>query len=419
VPDITQALNAILTAREDLEIGKDLQQFANRHWSLPAQPLHALDALILGPATPAHSPSDLAVGLDWGKNRFGPVLGTPAPDAWLRLLRRPMRRKLRQILLRYHGPAVSAATRSRYRITLVWDITTLLKAGEMLGFAGLFYSGMLKRTAQSIEVVLLYAMIGEDRLCLPMDFRLRRPDPEGPGHPCKTALDLAFEMLETLVRSLKAHGLHLDGHFLVADAWFTDGKRLSLAQSLGLIPIVKGKCSFLFKGSVQTEDFEGAIAKLLARSSWTWKRSPQAPDVPYVRLQMTHATFGEVVVTLCCWPGDDEPGYLICLARDVSSPRIIRAYGRRPWVEACFEVCKATLQIERFKFRSPGGIYGFIALRFLSFALFDYAGRHVMKGKLSAGQIIRTLRYHGTLWLKQLLENKVLSTGGVPKRLSA
>ena len=74
-------------------------------------------------------------------------------------------------------------------------------------------------------------------------------------------------------------------------------------------------------------------------------------------------------------------------------PRIIRAYGRRPWIEACFEGCKTTLHIEPFKFRSPGGIYGFIALRFLAFALFDYAGRRITHGRWSGGQIIRTLRY--------------------------
>jgi len=71
------------------------------------------------------------------------------------------------------------------------------------------------------------------------------------------------------------------------------------------------------------------------------------------------------------------------ITKATSSPRIIRAYGRRPWVEAYFEVCKATLNIERFKVRtSRGNLYGFVALRFLSFALFDYAGRRVTHSRL-------------------------------------
>ena len=419
MPDITSALDASVDALNELGIQNDLERFTNRYWSLPSQPLRALDALILGPGTPAESPTDLAIGLDWGKNRFGPILSVPSPDAWLRLLRRPMRRKLRKILMRYHGPNASAATRSRYRLTFVWDTTTLLKVCEILGLSSLFYSGMLKRTAQSIEVVLLYIMVGQDYLCLPMDFRLRKPDPEGPGRPCKTALQLAFEMVDNLHRSLLTYGLNLQGHFLVADAWFNDSDTLTRVADIGLIPIVRGKSSFVFEGTVQGQPFQGQISALLEQTTWQWKRSSQTPDVPYVRLKMKSQTFGEVILTVCDWPGDDKLGYLLCPVLSVASPRIIKAYSRRPWIEACFEVCKTTLHIENFKFRSPGAAYGFLALRFLSFALFDYAGRRITKGTLSAGQIIRTLRYHGTLWLIQLLDTQTLSTRGASWPLSA
>jgi len=403
-----------------LHLDTDLDAFAQRHWTLPGQPRDALQALLLAPATPAHSPTDLALGLDWGQNRFGPILATPSPDAWQRLLRRVMRRKLRQILIRYHGPFASSTSRSRYRIPFVWDITTLLKVGEMLGLADRFYSSMLDRPAHSIEVVLLYAQVGEDYLCLPLDFHLRKPDPKKGGHPCLTAIALAQKMLEDLHHSMRLHFLRLAGHFLVADAWFTDGKSLRRAEPMDLIPIVQGKVSFVFDGTVQGQSFHGPIASLLQRRDWKWKRSPQASEVPYIRLNMKSPTFGAVTVTLCDRPGEETPDYLICLVPAVSSPRIIRAYGRRPWVEACFEVCKATLNIERFKVRTTrGSIYGFIALRFLSFALFDYAGRRVTHRRRSGGQIMRSLRYHGTLWLKQLLENKALSVEAIANRLAA
>ena len=113
MPDLTFPLNATLTAMHQLDLDPDVEAFARRHWTLAGQPLNALQALLLGPATPAHSPTDLALGLDWGKNRFGPILATPSPDAWQRLLRRAMRRKLRQILIRHHGPFASPASRSR------------------------------------------------------------------------------------------------------------------------------------------------------------------------------------------------------------------------------------------------------------------------------------------------------------------
>lgn len=420
MPDLTIPLTATLKAMHQLGLSTDLEAFVARHWSLPGQPQEALTALILGPATPAHSPTDLALGLDWGKNRFGPLLATPSPEAWQRLLRRAMRRKLRQLLLRYHGPFASPTSRSRYRITLVWDTTTLLKVGDMLGLADLFYSSLLDRPAHSIEVVFLYAVVGEDYLCLPLDFHLRKPDPKAEGHPCLTAIELAQKMLEELHHHLRVHFLRLTGHFLVADAWFADGHLLRRAAQMGLIPIVQGKSSFVFDGTIQGHPFHGAILPLLHRRTWSWTHSPQIPQRPYVRLHLNSPTFGKVVVTLYQQPGEERLDYLICLVPTVSSPRILRAYRRRPWVEACFEVCKSILHLERFKVRTtPASIYGFIALRFLSFALFDYAGRRITYGRLSGGQIIRTLRYHGTLWLHQLFEQKALSPLTLANRLAA
>jgi len=64
--DLTFPLNATLMAMHQLDLDTDLDAFARRHWTLAGQPRDALQALLLGPATPAHSPTDLALGLDWG-----------------------------------------------------------------------------------------------------------------------------------------------------------------------------------------------------------------------------------------------------------------------------------------------------------------------------------------------------------------
>jgi len=117
-----------------------------------------------------------------------------------------------------------------------------------------------------------------------------------------------------------------------------------------------------------------------------------------VRLSPYSTTLDEVTVTIFQRPGEVAPTYVLCLDPEVSSPRILRAYHRRPWVEACFEVCKATLNIERFKVRiSRGSMYGFIALRFLSLALFDYAGRRVTRGQFARTAWPRRRRCRATL----------------------
>ena len=408
MPDLNIPLQATVRAMDHL-FSSQLSAFVRRHWSLPSQPLQGLEALLLGAATPARSPSDLAEGLDWGVNRFGPLLAQPSVAAWQGLLRRTMRQQLRRVLHRYHTGPVSPATRSRYRITLIWDTTTLLKVGQMLGWAAPFYSGMLHRPAHSIEVVLLYAVVGEDKQCLPMDFALRKPDPKGPGHPCKTALQQAQTMLVDLDNHLRIQHQSLRGHYLVADAWFADSDLLWTAYQRDLIPIVRGKTSFVFQDLQPLQTRSYPAAQLLVKNQGTWRRSRQAPD-PYRRLSLYSHTFDFVTLTLFQRPHEPAPEYVLCLDPDVSSPRILRAYRRRPWIEACFEVCKATLNIERFKVRTQSAsIYGFITLRLMGFALFDYAARRLLKGRWTAGQIIRKLHHHGTVWLRQLLDNSPLS----------
>jgi hypothetical protein len=408
VPTLDRELELTQASWEELGIGRDVRQMVGRHFTLPGRAEETLEALILGPGTPAHSPSDLCIGLDWGKNRAGQTLCRIAPEAWMRLLRRAARRKLRGILTKYHSPHASAAMKSRYRLTFILDSTTLLKVGKMLGLAGMFYSGMLKRPAHSIEVVVLYVVVGDGWLCLPLDLRIRKPDPPQ-GAPCLTGIELARQMLSDLDRSLACRFLGLEGHFLVADAWFDDHGLLQQALRLHLMPIVPGKISFVFEGTIQGESFQGPAEELLTRPDWAWKTSPQCPDLPYVRLLLKSPTFGKVVVVLRKLPGEEKPDYLMGLDPSVSAPRMLNAYRRRPWIDSFFEICKATLFLEQFKIRSLGGIYGVLALRFLSFMVFDYAGRRVSRGRLTGGQIVRTLRYHGTLWLKQLLDSKALS----------
>jgi hypothetical protein len=408
VPTMDQELRLVCRSMEELGILGDVQALTSRHWEYPFRARETLHAMLLGPGTPAHSPTDLCLGLDWGKNRMGQTLGRVAPEGWMRLLRRSMRRKLREILTTYHAPHASAAMKSRYRLTFILDITTLLKVGKMLGLGGRFYSGMLQRPAHSIEVVVLYVVVGEGWLCLPLDLRIRTPDvPKHPPH--LTGIQLAKAMLEDLRRSLACRFLGLEGHFLVVDAWFDEGHLLRRAKQMGLMPILQGKTSFVFEGAIQGRPFQGAAHDLLDRDDWTWKCSPQCPDLPYVRLTLTNPTFGKVLVVLRKRPGEEKPDYLLGLELTVTAPRMLRAYRRRPWIEAFFEACKAMLHIEQFKFRTLGGISGMLAFRFLSFVVFEYAGRRLSRGRRTGGQILRTLRYHGTLWLKQLLAAKVLS----------
>jgi len=128
-----------------------------------------------------------------GKNKPYRILKRGGPGVWIRLLRRLGFKLLVKIVRHYHQ--MSEATKSRNKITLEIDSTTLLKLSEKLGLVGVFWSGKLKREASSIQLVVLYVVIGEGKLLIPLDMRIRRPDPEGPGRKCKEQPQLVIKVL--------------------------------------------------------------------------------------------------------------------------------------------------------------------------------------------------------------------------------
>ena len=71
MPTIDRELELTQASLKELGILPDVQQLTSRHFSVPAGGEDTLHAMLLGPGTPAHSPTDLALGLDWGKNHMG------------------------------------------------------------------------------------------------------------------------------------------------------------------------------------------------------------------------------------------------------------------------------------------------------------------------------------------------------------
>ena len=98
MPTIARELQLTQASLEELGIFQDVRQGVSRHFEVPSGAEAALQAMILGPGTPAHSPTDLALGLDWGKNRLGHITRQGPPTvrkllveaAWQGIRRSPI-----------------------------------------------------------------------------------------------------------------------------------------------------------------------------------------------------------------------------------------------------------------------------------------------------------------------------------------
>jgi hypothetical protein len=153
----------------------------------------------------------------WDKNLPSHLLGALPKRSWLKRLRR-LGLEILEPLWRYAASA-SEATRSRWQWTWVGDDSVFKKYGDQLGLVGTWWSGQEHRVLSGIDGVLLVVVIGEGKLVVPVDFAIRRPDPTGPGAPCRNKLCWVQVMLDGCMAAFRRRGVELSPPMVVADSW--------------------------------------------------------------------------------------------------------------------------------------------------------------------------------------------------------
>src|SRR5215831_17292080 len=296
----------------------------------------------------------------WDKNLPSHLLGALPKRSWIKRLRR-LGVEVLLPLWRY-AASKSAATQSRWQWTWVGDDSVFKKYGEQLGLVGTWWSGQEHRVLSGIDGVLLVVVIGDGKLVVPVDFAIRRPDPMGPGAPCRDKLHWLQGMLDGRLAAFRRRGLELPPPMVVADSWFSDSKLMRhVATTHQGTVLVEGKSTYTFALS------DGRQVKgsdLQQPSDWPWRESPQVPGVRYVRLRATSPTYGAVLITIVKEPSADQY-YVMCLETAMSSPRLIRAWKRRYWIEYCFRILKHLLATGACQVHSEEVYYGHLVLRLM------------------------------------------------------
>jgi hypothetical protein len=181
----------------------------------------------------------------WDRNLPSRVLGVLPKRSWIKRLRRLGLEVL--IPLWRHTASASEATRSRWQWTWVGDDSVFKKYGQHLGLVGTWWSGQEHRVLSGIDAVLLVVVIGEGKLVVPVDFAIRRPDPTGPGAPCRDKLCWVQVMLDGRVAALHRRGVVLPPPIVVADSWFSDSKLMChVAVTHEGTLLVEGKSTYVF-----------------------------------------------------------------------------------------------------------------------------------------------------------------------------
>ena len=369
---------------------------------------HKLLSKIIGVMFPAlfgcRTPSELCRVRGWDKHWPSRLLGALPKRSWLKRLRR-LGLEVLEPLWR-HVQDKSPATQSRWQWTWVWDDSVFHKYGTQLGLVGRWWSGQQKRVLSGIDGLLLLVVVGEGRLVVPVDFAIRRPDPVGPGAPCRDKLHWARLMLDERLAAFRRRGLALPAPMVVADSWFSDSKLMQHVHEAhqGTV-LVEGKQSYTFLLA------DGRKVKghdLVHQPDWPWRESPWEPRVRYARLTATSPTYGEVTVVIVDEPGQDR-FYLLCLETARSAPQLIRRWRRRSWIEFVFRTLKHLLATESCQVHSEDAYYGHLVLRLMGCFVLFYTSRVICKGELTMEEIIFSLKHYWRFVDVEALELQALS----------
>jgi Transposase DDE domain len=340
----------------------------------------------------------------WDKNLPTRLLGALPKRSWIKRLRRLGLEVL--VPLWRHAASRSEATRSRWQWTWVGDDSIFKKYGTQLSLVGTWWSGQEKRVLSGIDGVLLVVVIGDGKLVVPIDFAIRRPAPRGLGGPCRDKLRWVQVMLDGRLAAFRRRGVALPQPMVVADSWFGDSKLMThVRQHHQGTFLVEGKTTYTF---TLADGRQVKGSDLQQPSDWPWHDSPQVPGVRYVRLRATSPTYGAVLITIVDEAGTDQY-YLLCLDTDFSSPRLIRAWKRRSWIEHCFRTLKHLLATGTCLVHSEDAYYGHLVLRLMGCLVLFYTSRVICKGQLTMEEIIFSLKHYWRFVDCEALELKALS----------
>ena len=228
----------------------------------------------------------------WDKNLPSRLLGALPKRSWIKRLRR-LGLEVLVPLWRY-AASKSEATRSRWQWTWVGDDSVFKKYGEQLGLVGTWWSGQEHRVLSGIDGVLLVVVIGEGKLVVPVDFAIRRPDPTGPGAPCRDKL----HWVQACWMDAWRHSA--DAAWSCPRRWSWRIVGLAIRSSCAMWPRPTRAPSW-WKGRVPMSSRcqMGARSRATTCSSSAIGRggqSAQVPGVRYARLRATSPTYGAVTL---------------------------------------------------------------------------------------------------------------------------
>lgn len=389
----------VLSAMTDVGFPRHIERAISSNARNIEKALIYLLLYALAPFLGARHATELAERLGVGNDAILRKMGKSSEKRWRRAIQKQGRLLLQQF--RQEISKKSAATQSRYSVTYALDDFTAKKRSLMWQLVAKCYSGAEKKIVPGLSIVTYVAVIGDGKLIIPLDIRIKRPPHQGPGRPPLTKNEVAIRILRDFVGWAQRAHLPTRLAFLPVDAWYVCGSLIGELRALGLVLIGPPKKDWRFF----LDDGRDLTVKELLEGMLQFKESKRGRRLPFARFAAWHNTLGELdlIVFEDIEGGKKVRKCLVCSFRGMEGDRIIRAWKNRWAIETFHWSLRQTFHVTQCRFKIEARIHDHLALRVLSCGLAHYMRWENRRKWQNVPDMVRCLVNDWQHWLPRLI----------------
>ena len=284
--------------------------------------------------------------------------------------------------------SMSAATKSRRRITLSVDDTVQQRSGKILSYCYHWYSGRFHKTLNGQNLLAVTIKIGDE--IIPLGVRLVAKQGRANTEKPKILVD----MMADITTFFKKHDIDITSYPITFDSWYGSQPLREDLEEIGFSQIlVHAKSNYVFTiGEFKAKLSVHKHSIHLKEAQWGCSRAQ-------ARKSAESPTFGQLVLLFF-----KDGGQLRCMmvfGRPLRAAEILSIWSQHHSIEQFWRSLKSTMHLKAMTLRGRHGAYAGVAVKVLSYLLISSVAQAT---GLTREKILFTLSAQRAI-LSQILEH--------------
>lgn len=252
--------------------------------------------------------------------------------------------------------AMSAATKSRRRITLSVDDTVLGRFGQLLSYCYHWWYSRFNHSINGQNIIAITLKIGE--AVIPLSVRLVGKQ----GRKNTNKPDLFKVMMGEVKAFFSQHGVDITQYPITFDSWYGSQPLREVLEGLGFkVILVHAKSNYVFT-------IDGVKAKFsLHKSRIELQEGQWGCSKPIARLKAQSPTFGELI--LLFFKDCGKCRCMMVFGRSLRAAEILSIWCQHHGIEQFWRHLKSIVRLSAMSLHGRDGAYATLGVKVLAYLL--------------------------------------------------